>query len=295
MNPKDKFIIRSSILELAETGTPRNISIDDKIRMDHKEREIEKTINIWDCITALGAQLSRPPYDPYREIINLEIAIGREQCQNKVILSMPLIIYDNDIKIEETSLESLHVALNMLATTNNTNLGLVSENGLKNRNYPHFKRINEKYAKVEDYDSEGLVLQYNEDKSLQLLIDIRKEFSGPILVEVDHAFEKYLGSMLDMGADGIIADTIKITNKEKYRGKHALTVIRDIRYAMNQYYAGKEYDGTVLMVAGDFNNTGRIVKAAALGADIIGYSTSLLIANAANHYENSSNINTCTR
>ena len=47
----------------------------------------------------------------------------------------------------------------------------------------------------------------------------------------------------------------------------------------------------VLMVAGDFNNTGRIVKSAALGADIIGYSTSLLIANAAYHYENPSNMN----
>ena len=65
---------------------------------------------------------------------------------------------------------------------------------------------------------------------------------------------------LDAGADGIIADTIKITNKERYKGKHALTVIRDVRYAINQYYAGKENDGTVLMVAGDFNNTGRIVK-----------------------------------
>ena len=108
------------------------------------KEEIEKTINIWDSITALGAQLSRPPYDPYREIINLEISIGREQCLNKVILSMPLIIYDNDIKIEETSLESLHIALDRLAIDNNTNLGLVSENEIKNRKFSHFKRINEK-------------------------------------------------------------------------------------------------------------------------------------------------------
>jgi len=64
LNPKEKFIIRSSILELAETGTPRNISIDEKIGMDHKERGNERTSNIWDCITAMGAQLSRPPYDP---------------------------------------------------------------------------------------------------------------------------------------------------------------------------------------------------------------------------------------
>jgi len=292
LNPKEKFIIRSSILELAETGNPRNISIDDKIRIDHKEREREKTINIWDCITALGAQLSRPPYDPYREIINLAISIGREQCQNKIILSMPLLIYDNDIQIEETSLESLHIALNWLAINENTYLGLVSENGIKNRKYPHFKRIDEKSLVIGEYDFEGLVLQFNKDKSLQFLTDIRKKFNGPILIEIDDVCEKDIGSILDAGSDGIIADTIKITNREKYKGKHALSVIRDVRSAINQYYAGKENDGTILMVAGDFNNTGRIVKAAALGADIVGYSTSLLIANAASHYENSSDINT---
>ena len=120
---------------------------------------------------------------------------------------------------------------------------------------------------------------------------MRKEFNGPILVEIDDSFERYIEPLLDAGADGIIADTIKITNKSKYKGKHAITVIHDVRCAINQYYAGKENDGTVLMVAGDVNNTGRIVKAAALGADIIGYSTSLLIANAANHYENQSNMN----
>ena len=62
---------------------------------------------------------------------------------------MPLIIYDNDIKIEENSLESLRVALNRLATNNNTNLGLVSENVIKDRNYPHFKRLNEKSVEEE--------------------------------------------------------------------------------------------------------------------------------------------------
>ncbi len=114
---------------------------------------------------------------------------------------------------------------------------------------------------------------------------MRKEFDGPILVEVDNSFEKYLGPILDAGADGIIANTIKIKNKSKYKEMHAIKVIHDIRGAINQYYAGKENDGAVLIVAGDVNNTGRIVRAAALGADIIGYSTSLLIANAAHHHE----------
>ena len=46
---------------------------------------------------------------------------------------------------------------------------------------------------------------------------MRKEFSGPILVEMDDDFERYIESLLDAGADGIIADTIKITNKGKYK------------------------------------------------------------------------------
>lgn len=291
MNIKDKFIVRSSILELAETGTPRNISIDDKIRTNNNEKGMIKVVNLWDCITALGAQLSRPPYDPYREIINLEISIGRIGCINKVILSMPLIIYDNDLQIEDKSLESLHTALNWLAIYDKTNLGLVSEKGIKNRRYPYFKRINGDPI-IKDCDSEGIVLPYKNSESIRILTSVRKEFCGPILVEIDDVFEEYIGHLLDAGADGIIVDTIKIANKERYRDRHAIKIIHDVRYAINQYYAGKENDGTVLVVAGDLNNTGKIVKAAALGADIIGYSTSLLIANAASHYENSYQINT---
>ncbi len=45
---------------------------------------------------------------------------------------MPLIIYDNDMKIEETSLESLYIALNWLDVNDNTNLGFVSEKSIKN-------------------------------------------------------------------------------------------------------------------------------------------------------------------
>jgi hypothetical protein len=300
MNNKEKFIIRSSILELTESGTPRNISIDDKIKNNiHNEREREKTLNFWDCITAMGAQLSRPPYDPYREIINLAISVGRRQCQNKVVLAMPLLIYDNYAKIEEKSLDALHGALNWLTVNDNTNLGFVSEKSTKNntnRKYSYFKRIiGKSIVEKKDIDFEGLVLQYNDDndKFIQFLIDIRKEFKGPILVEIDDTFDSYIKSILDVGADGVVVDTIKITNQQgKYKGKHAITVIHDVRRTINQYYTGKENDGAILVAAGDFNNTGRIVKAAALGADVIGYSTSILIANAANHYEDLSNTNT---
>ena len=310
MNNNEKFIVRSSILELAENGTPRDISIDDRIKINNSsERQREKTINFWDCITALGAQLSRPPYDSYREIINLEKSVGRKRCQNKVVLSMPLLIYDNYVNLEETSLDAIHGALNWLAVNDKTNLGFVSGRRINNnnnvndddmRNYPYFKRITEK-SEVEEKDNtlvEGIVLQYSSDldKFLQFLADVREKFHGPILVEIEDTSDSYIKSILDLGADGVIADTIKITNQqEKYKRKHAITVIHDLRGAIDKYYAGKENDGAILVAIGDFNDVGRIVKAAALGADIVGYSTSLLIANAANHYENLSNTNTISQ
>jgi hypothetical protein len=292
MNVKEKYIIRSSILELAENGLPRNISIDEKIRFEQKNVNSTKTEDLWNCVTTLGAQLSRPPYDPYREIINLHITIGRRECPNKVTLSMPLIIYDNEVQINETSLESLHLALNRLKIFHNTNLGLISADSIKDRNYPHFKRINARTGILvgDDYDSEGIVFQCDDEKSLQFLTYIRKEFDGPILVEVNNSFEKYIKSLLEAGADGIIANTIKITNNSKDKGIHAIKVIHDIKCLINEYYLGKENDGAVLIIAGDVNTTGRIIRAAALGADIIGYSTSLLIANAAHHHEVQSNL-----
>jgi hypothetical protein len=86
-----------------------------------------------------------------------------------------------------------------------------------------------------------------------------------------------------------LVDTSKILTKasgsgssiSRYKDKHAIKVIRDARSAIDAYYyKRKTSDGACLVVAGDVNNSGSIVKAAALGADVIGYSTSLLIANA---------------
>ena len=53
-------------------------SIDDDIRHNNQNKISHETVNLWDYVTALGAQLSRPPYDPYREKINLDTIIGKE-------------------------------------------------------------------------------------------------------------------------------------------------------------------------------------------------------------------------
>ena len=294
MNIADKFVIRKSILELAKTGMPRISSIDQQTKRSYHEREKEERENLWDCITVLGAQLSRPPYDPYRESISLKTSLGRS-CNKKITLSMPLLIYDNDTIVGKHSLQSLHTALNLLAIKDRTILGLVSESAaIKDRKYQLFQRIIDRPV---EYDFEGLVLEYRDTDSIQILKNIRKEFEGPILIEItDDAFRDHTGQLLDAGADGIVIDTVKIKIKGKrYNRKHAIAVIHDARAVINQHYKGKDNDGATLVVAGDVNNAGKIIKAAALGANIIGYSTSLLIANAeSNHSETPHNIKTAS-
>ena len=140
LNDADKFIIRKAVLELAKRGTPRFTSIDDDVRNLPKINS--KAINLWDYVTAIGAQLSRPSYDPYRETISLDISIGRKRSR-KVTLNIPFIIYGN-IAIEYSSLESVHVALNRLAEKGNV-LGLISEIEInmteEKRKYPLFKKV----------------------------------------------------------------------------------------------------------------------------------------------------------
>ena len=299
LNDADKFMIRKAVLELAKTGTPRFTSIDDDVRNLHNIDS--KAINLWDYVTAIGAQLSRPPYDPYRETISLDISIGRKRSR-KVTLNIPLIIYGN-IAIHYSSLESVHLALNRLAEKGNV-LGLISEieiNTTKDnkRKYPLFKKvpfyINDTLEDYKKFYPEGLVLEYKDETSMKMLQNFRKEFDGPILVDVSEVFPLYIKTILEEGADGIIVDTDKVTKNERYKGKHAIAVIYDARKAINDYYKGREGnndddDNAILVIAGDVNSSGKVVKAAALGANVVGYSTSMLIAHSNMYSEKPSEV-----
>ena len=300
LNDADKFMIRKAVLELAKRGTPRFTSIDDDVRSIHKFNS--KSLNLWDYVTAIGAQLSRPPYDPYRETISLDISIGRKRSR-KITLNIPLIIYGN-MSIHSSSLESVHLALNRLAEKGNV-LGLISEieiNTTKDnkRKYPLFKKvpfyINDALEDYENFYPDGLVLEYKDKTSMNMLQNFRKEFDGPILVDVSEVFPFYIKTILEEGADGIIVDTDKVTKNERYNGRHAIAVIYDARKAINDYYKGREGDdeddgdNAILVIAGDVNSSGKIVKAAALGANVVGYSTSMLIAQSNMYSEKPSDI-----
>ena len=311
MNNSEKFLIRKSILELARTGMPRSTSIDDDIRHNNQNKNSYETVNLWDYVTALGAQLSRPAYDPYREAINLNTTIGRSSSY-KVNLTIPLLIYENML-FSNDILEAVHKTLNRLAEEGNV-LGFVSEDEIKNttankRKYPWFKKISSNTTATNQLKSyqidspQGIVLEYEDHNSIKLLKNLRKEFEYPILVDISNIFPNYINEILDTGVDGIIVDTEKVKKRnEIYKTKHAIAVIHDTRNALNEYSKMvnkrngsnshqdcnnnndddiKSCHGSAevtLVIAGDVNTTGKIIKSVALGADIIGYSTSMLIA-----------------
>jgi len=276
----EKALIRKSILELCNTGLPRQESTDDGIRTI-RERGSEKEENLWEYIVALGAQLSRPPFDPYREKIKLTTEIGRKGDQ-KVSLKIPILIY-GELDLSQSSKDALTLALNNLVDDRST-VGLISKDEpCDERKYPHFQKLTD-INKIDD--SEGIVLEYTGIKTEEKIEKIRKEFDGPVLVEVDEDFSFYTAKLLELGVDGILVNTDNITKSEKYDGKHAIAVIHDAKLAINEFYRGKENDGACLVIAGDVNNAGKMVKAAGLGADIIGYDTSLLIAKVGHHSEN---------
>jgi len=278
----EKAIIRKSILELCNTGLPRKKSTDDVIRtIREKSSGSEKEGNLWEYIVALGAQLSRPPFDPYREKIKLTTKIGRKGDQ-KVSLKMPILIY-GEFDLSQSSKDALVLALNDL-DDNRTTVGLISKDEpCDERKYPHFQILSD-INKLADPD--GIVLEYTGVKTEEKIEKIRKEFDGPILVEVDEYFAFYTAKLLELGADGILVNTDNIAKSEKYKGKHAIAIIHDAKLAIDEFYRGKENDGACLVVAGDVNNAGKMVKAAGLGADVIGYDTSLLIAKVGHHSEN---------
>ena len=91
--------------------------------------------------------------------------------------------------------------------------------------------------------------------------------------------------LLEIGVDGFLADTKKITESTEYSNKHAISVIHDIRSVINKFYQGKESDGACLIIAGDLDSTGKIIKSIGLGANLVGYETSLLIAKAGYYSE----------
>jgi len=277
----EKALIRKSILELCNTGMPRQKSTDDVIRTIREKSSSEKEGNLWEYIIALGAQLSRPPFDPYREKIKLTTKIGRKGDQ-KISLKIPILIYGK-FDLSQSSKDALYLALDNL-DDNRSTIGLISKDEpCDERKYPHFQILDD-ISKLADPD--GIVLEYTGVKTEEKIEKIRKEFDGPILVEVDEYFSYYTAKLLELGIDGIVVNTDDIIKSERYKGKHAIAVIHDAKLAINEFYRGKENDGACLVVAGDVNNAGKMVKAAGLGADIIGYDTSLLIAKVGHYSEN---------
>jgi hypothetical protein len=269
----EKAILRRSIIDLCKVDSTRKESTDDAIRTVRKKRVTDSKENLWDYVVALGAQLSRPPFDPYREKIKLKTEIGRKGI-TKTILKIPILLY-GEFNLSQSSQDALNLALNDLVDDNST-IGIISKDEpWDERKYPHFQIIND-INKISD--SEGIVMEYDDISIIEKIEKVRKEFLGSIIVEVDENFSNYIYKLLESGVDGILINTEKITNGEKYAEKHAISVIHDARETINEFYQGRENDGASLIVTGDMDSTGKIVKSVGLGVDVVGYDISLLIA-----------------
>jgi hypothetical protein len=269
----EKAILRRSIIDLCKVDSTRKESTDDAIRTVRKKRVTDSKENLWDYVVALGAQLSRPPFDPYREKIKLKTEIGRKGI-TKTILKIPILLY-GEFNLSQSSQDALNLALNDLVDDNST-IGIISKDEpWDERKYPHFQIIND-INKISD--SEGIVMEYDDISIIEKIEKVRKEFLGSIIVEVDENFSNYIYKLLESGVDGILINTEKITNGEKYTEKHAISVIHDARETINEFYQGRENDGASLIVTGDMDSTGKIVKSVGLGVDVVGYDISLLIA-----------------
>lgn len=273
MRLNEKAILRRSIIDLCKVDSTRKESTDDAIRTVRKKRVTDSKENLWDYVVALGAQLSRPPFDPYREKIKLKTEIGRKGI-TKTILKIPILLY-GEFNLSQSSQDALNLALNDLVDDNST-IGIISKDEpWDERKYPHFQIIND-INKISD--SEGIVMEYDDISIIEKIEKVRKEFLGSIIVEVDENFSNYIYKLLESGVDGILINTEKITNGEKYAEKHAISVIHDARETINEFYQGRENDGASLIVTGDMDSTGKIVKSVGLGVDVVGYDISLLIA-----------------
>ena len=273
MRLNEKAILRRSIIDLCKVDSTRKESTDDAIRTVRKKRVTDSKENLWDYVVALGAQLSRPPFDPYREKIKLKTEIGRKGI-TKTILKIPILLY-GEFNLSQSSQDALNLALNDLVDDNST-IGIISKDEpWDERKYPHFQIIND-INKISD--SEGIVMEYDDISIIKKIEKVRKEFLGSIIVEVDENFSNYIYKLLESGVDGILINTEKITNGEKYAEKHAISVIHDARKTINEFYQGRENDGASLIVTGDMDSTGKIVKSVGLGVDVVGYDISLLIA-----------------
>ena len=235
MRLNEKAILRRTIIDLCKADSTRKESTDDAIRTVREKRVTDSKENLWDYVVALGAQLSRPPFDPYREKIKLKTEIGRKGI-TKTILKIPITLY-GEFNLSQSSQDALNLALNNLVDDNST-IGIISKDEpWDERKYPHFQIIND-INKISD--PEGIVMEYDDISIIGKIEKVRKEFLGPIIVEVNENFSDYIYKLLEFGVDGILINTEKITNGEKYAKKHAMSVIHDAREAINEFYQGKE-------------------------------------------------------
>ncbi len=234
---------RTPVVRTAKEGKVP-FSIDSQLR----NKSIE--INPWNSIYLLGAQLSRPPYDPYREIVETKLSIGRGE--RRLLLDEPIILDGQTEEANKTN-TSVSLALNNLAHSGKM-YGLISRYAIS-RDQRHYALIltynaDQNAAGVKDADA------INTPFDVSVLRYLRRAVDVPIIVTTKNPAE--IEQILGKEPDAVIFYASG-TEIEKIRG------IVDAKKVFADFFKGEDITRQ-LIVRGIPNDTGTFVKAIAMGA-----------------------------
>lgn len=248
MLPTEKKFHRGPVLKTAIKGMVPEQSVDDLLR------GLQPKVHPWESITVLGAQLSRPPYDPYREIIDTSLRLGRNG--SVVLLNSPIIVgYDGE---NSNAYASLHQALENLAQSGTVHAlvtPVLSPEQREGRKYVVVLTSKDKDARAQIEHADAVNVEYTSDTQVEEFV----KYGKPILVTTKKTED--IARILDSGADALIVDVGELHSD-------SIAQLRSIALAKQgfaNYFRGSEVN-RVLLFRGIPNDAGSVVKAIAMGA-----------------------------
>lgn len=202
--------------------------------------------NPWDAITIYGAQLSRPPYDPYRE--NIDLSLKLRGSHQGLILDSPIII-----GTDCTTTQAAHDALNALGEQGIVYAAISSfipERYKSERKYRVILKSADQ-ANADEKFADGFLTEF-EGGAINRL----KLTGKPILAYARQP--EQIAQILYAGADAVVVD-VSGTPMEQ------LTKIITAKKLFAEYFRGADIYKTLIIADGP-NDSGKVVKTIAMGA-----------------------------
>jgi hypothetical protein len=260
MLKSEKGIHRKAILGAAKTGIARD-SIDAILR------DIPVELDPYDAIKFLGAQLTRPATDPYREHVETTVRLGELEVDSPFVIPIHSDVYG--IHLNDMGKGALYHAMGELAKVGLKHLVLIEEipeEYLTQRSFKamldmrsatdcgslsHFQRSQLKSA-------DAALLRYCRSNFLPVFSETRRAIDpmAPLAALVSDVDE--IQPVLGNGIDIVVMD-VQGTSIEQLRKICAAK----IEFA--EYFKDKDIERQLVFINGP-NDEGKVLKALAMGA-----------------------------